>query len=145
MVAMIDWFLLRVLSRRVSNILTTVFCLDAVRKTIVPGMPRRKSSIPTKGVKSRAPTSLKDSRTMHQDQHGWQRSWRDNVLVERLWKSVKYEEEVYPKAYDSMSATKSSLRTYSSFYNTRRPHQSLDSKTPDAIYFGGLTQGRIAA
>jgi putative transposase len=51
--------------------------------------------------------------------------WRDNVFVERLWKSVKYE-EVYLKAYDSVSAAKVSLGKHLTFYNTRRPHQSLD-------------------
>ncbi len=66
------------------------------------------------------------------------------MLVERLWKSVKYE-EVYLKAYDSVSAAKASLGTYLTFYNTRRPHQSLDGQTPDAIYFAGLPQERIAA
>lgn len=70
--------------------------------------------------------------------------WRDNVFVERLWKSVKYE-EVYLKAYDSVSAAKASLGSYLAFYNTRRPHQSLDGKTPDAIYFAGLPQEEIAA
>lgn len=65
-------------------------------------------------------------------------------FVERLWKSVKYE-EVYLKAYDSVSAAKASLGTYLAFYNTRRSHQSLDGKTPDAIYFAGLPQERIAA
>ena len=70
--------------------------------------------------------------------------WRDNVFVERLWKSVKYE-EVYLKAYDSVSAAKAGLGTYLNFYNNRRPHQSLDGKTPDAIYFAGLPQESIAA
>lgn len=70
--------------------------------------------------------------------------WRDNVFVERLWKSIKYE-EVYLKAYDSVSIAKTRLGIYLNFYNTRRPHQSLDGKTPDAIYFAGLPRERIAA
>ena len=59
---------------------------------------------------------------------------RDNVLGERLWKSIKYE-EVYLRAYDSVSATKADIARYVSFCNTRRPHASLDRQTPDAVYF----------
>jgi len=70
--------------------------------------------------------------------------WRDNVFVERLWRSVKYE-EVYLKAYDSVSAAKASLGIYFNFYNTHRPHQSLDGQTPDEIYFAGLPQEKLAA
>ena len=70
--------------------------------------------------------------------------WRDNVFVERLWKSVKYE-EVYLKAYDSVSNAKAHLGAYLNFFNTCRPHQSLDGKTPDTIYYAGLPHERIAA
>ena len=70
--------------------------------------------------------------------------WRDNVFVEWLWKSVKYE-EVYLKAYDSVSVAKANLGAYLNFFNTRRPHQSLDGKTPDTIDFAALPHARIAA
>gem|GEM_PF-2433170 len=63
--------------------------------------------------------------------------WRDNVLVERLWRSVKYE-EVYLRAYDSISAAHHGLEQYLTFYNRRRPHQALDGHTPDAVYFDNL-------
>ena len=70
--------------------------------------------------------------------------WRDNVFVERLWRTVKYE-EVNLKAYDTVSAAKASLGTFFDYYNRRRPHQSLDDETPDAIYFAGLPEkGRVA-
>lgn len=62
---------------------------------------------------------------------------RDNVFVERLWRSVKYE-VVYLKAYDSVSAARQGLAAYMDFYNCRRPHQSHDGRTPDMIYFGTL-------
>ena len=62
---------------------------------------------------------------------------RHNVFVERLWKTVKYE-EVYLKAYDSVADAKAHLATYLRFYNERRPHRSLDGQTPDAIYFAAL-------
>ena len=60
--------------------------------------------------------------------------WRDNVFVERLWRSVKYE-EVYLRAYDSVPEAKAYVGRYFDFYNGRRPHQSLDGQTPNAIYF----------
>jgi len=60
--------------------------------------------------------------------------WRDNVFIGRLWKSVKYE-EVYLRAYDSVSHAKASLSRYLTFYNQRRPHTALDRLTPDQVYF----------
>ena len=60
--------------------------------------------------------------------------WVDNVFVERLWRSVKYE-EVYLKAYDSIGAARESLGRYFTFYNTKRRHQSLDRRTPDSVYY----------
>ena len=62
-------------------------------------------------------------------------AWRDNVFVERIWKSVKYA-EVYLRAYDSVGDARASLGRYIEFYNTRRPHSSLDRMTPDEAYFG---------
>ena len=61
-------------------------------------------------------------------------AWRDNVFVERLWKSVKYE-EVYLRAYDTVSHARASIGRYLDFYNGRRPHSSLGRKTPDQAYF----------
>jgi putative transposase len=61
-------------------------------------------------------------------------AWRDNVFVERLWRSVKYE-EVYLRAYDSVSEARASIGRYMTFYNGRRPHSSLDARTPDQAYF----------
>lgn len=70
--------------------------------------------------------------------------WRDNVFVERLWKSVKYE-EVYPKAFDTVAAARENLGTDPTFYNARRPHQSLDGKTRDPFYFADLPPMKITA
>jgi putative transposase len=69
--------------------------------------------------------------------------WRDNVLVERLWKSVKYE-EVYLRAYDTVSAARTQLARYFQFYNTRRPHTALDRRTPDDVYFTSLPLAQAA-
>jgi putative transposase len=70
-------------------------------------------------------------------------AWRDNVFVERLWRSVKYE-EVYLRAYESVSAARASIGRYLDFYNGRRPHASLDGTTPDKAYFTPLPL-RLAA
>ena len=69
-------------------------------------------------------------------------AWRDNVFVERLWKSVKYE-EVYLHAYDSVAAAKAGIGKYFPFYNRRRPHTALDRQTPDTVYFN--SQPLVAA
>ena len=66
-------------------------------------------------------------------------AWRDNVFVERLWRSVKYE-EVYLRAYDTVAQARASISRYLDFYNTRRPHSSLDRRTPDQAYFTRLPQ-----
>lgn len=70
-------------------------------------------------------------------------AWRDNVFVERLWRTVKYE-EVYLRAYDSVSEARASIARYLSFYNRGRPHSSLDERTPDEAYFGAQAMTRAA-
>jgi putative transposase len=70
-------------------------------------------------------------------------AWRDNVFVERLWRSVKYE-EVYLRAYEPVSDARASIGRYLDFYNGRRPHSSLDGATPDKAYFTPLPL-RLAA
>jgi putative transposase len=71
-------------------------------------------------------------------------SWRDNVVIERVWRSVKYE-EVYLKAYDSVSHARRSLDTYMIWYNQNRPHSSLQDQTPDEAYFAMLPATKSAA
>jgi putative transposase len=72
-------------------------------------------------------------------QHGRQGAWRDNVFVERLWRSVNYE-EAYLRAYDSLGEARASIGRYLGFYNRKRPHSSLDARTPDHAYFYRLPQ-----
>ena len=69
--------------------------------------------------------------------------WLDNVFIERLWRSVKHE-EVYLKAYDSVSVARELLGRYFAFYNSRRPHSSLDRVTPDQFYFRSLPMHQAA-
>jgi putative transposase len=70
--------------------------------------------------------------------------WLDNVFVERLWRSVKYE-DVYLKAYNSIAEARHGLMEYFEFYNRRRRHQSLDRRTPDDVYWSTLPQVEVAA
>ena len=125
LIAVLDWHSRRVLSWRVSNTMTTDFCLDAVREAIVRyGVPEIFNTDQGSQFTSSEFTGLLKEHGIQISMDG-KGCWRDNVFVERLWKSVKYE-EVYLKAYDSVSAAKVSLGKYLTFYNTRRPHQSLD-------------------
>ena len=71
-------------------------------------------------------------------------AWRDNVFVERLWRSIKYE-EVYLHAYKSVPEARAGIGRYLRFYNTRRPHSSLDRQTPDQAYFNALMPIKAAA
>ena len=144
LIAVIDWYSRKVLSWRLSNTLTTDFCLDAVREAITRyGRPEIFNTDQGSQFTSYEFTQLLKDNEIRISMDG-KGCWRDNVFVERLWKSVKYE-EVYLKAYDSVSAAKANLEVYLNFFNTRRPHQSLDGKTPDTIYYTGLPHERIAA
>lgn len=69
--------------------------------------------------------------------------WRDNVFVERLWRTIKYE-EVYLRAYESVSDARASLDPYLRFYNAGRSHSSLDRRTPDQAYFGEVPLSQAA-
>ena len=144
LVALLDWHSRRVLSWRLSNTLTPDFCLDAVREAIARyGTPDIFNTDQGSQFTSTDFTDLLKEHGIAISMDG-KGCWRDNVFVERLWRSVKYE-EVYLRAYDSVSEAKARLGTYLAFYNARRPHQSLDGATPDEIYFGCLAQERIAA
>ena len=141
--AVMDWYSRRVLSWRVSVSMDTSFCLDAVEEAVARfGAPRIFNTDQGSQFTSEAFTGLLK-------QHGIQISmdgkgcWRDNVFIERLWKSVKYE-EVYLRAYDSVSHARQSIGRYLDLYNARRPHTALDRKTPDQVYFASLPQPKAA-
>jgi putative transposase len=141
--AIVDWFSRRVLSWRVSITMETAFCLDALEEAMaLHGKPEIFNTDQGSQFTSVAFTGvLKDAGiAISMDGKG---SWRDNVFVERLWRSIKYE-EVYLKAYDSVSEARASIGRYIGFYNSRRPHSSLDRQTPDQAYFNGLAQGMAA-
>jgi putative transposase len=132
--AVVDWFTRRVLAWRVSITMEADFCIEAVEEALAKnGKPKifntdqgsQFTSLPFTGL------LLKHGIAISMDGRG---AWRDNVFVERLWRSVKYE-EVYLRAYDSVAEARASIGRYMTFYNGRRPHSSLDARTPDQAYF----------
>ena len=143
LVAVIDWHTRRVLSHRVSITMEADFCIEALEEAMAKyGKPEIFNTDQGSQFTSEAFTRvlIDNAIAISMDGKG---AWRDNVFVERLWKSVKYE-EVYLRAYDSVADARASLQKYLSFYNERRPHSSLDRKTPDEAYFDRLPQ-RAAA
>jgi putative transposase len=144
LVAVLDWYSRKVLSWRVSNTLTTDFCLDAVREAIARyGQPTIFNTDQGSQFTSTEFVGLLKDHGIRISMDG-KGCWRDNIFVERLWKSVKYE-EVYLHAYDGVPQAKAGLATYFAFYNGRRPHRSFGGMTPDRTYFDNLPQIRTAA
>ena len=134
LVAVVDWFSRRVLSHRVSITMEASFCIEALEEAIGKhGAPEIFNSDQGSQFTSEAFTGVLLDRKIAISMDG-KGSWRDNVFVERLWKSVKYE-EVYLNAYDTVAEARASLGRYLDFYNRQRPHSSLDRKTPDEAYF----------
>ena len=141
--AVVDWFSRRVLAWRLSITLEMKFCLEAVNEALARhGKPEIFNTDQGSQFTSVAFTGmlLDQKIAISMDGRG---AWRDNVIVERLWRSVKYE-EVYLRAYDSVSDARASLGRYLNFYNTRRPHSSMGARTPEQAYLDHLPQ-RVAA
>ena len=132
--AVLDWASRRVLAWRVSNSLAADSCVEALEEAIHRyGVPEIMNTDQGSQFTGSAFIGLLDSHGIRISMDG-KGCWRDNVFVERLWKSIKYE-EIYLHAYDSVSQARTGIARYLAFYNTRRPHQSLDGQTPDTIYF----------
>jgi putative transposase len=135
--AVLDWATRRVLAWRLSVSMNTDFCIEAVAEAIAKfGKPEIFNTDQGSQFTSAEFTGLlkHDNIAISMDGKG---AWRDNVFVERLWKTIKYE-EVYLHAYDTVSDARAGLTRYIEFYNRRRPHRALDGMTPDAVYFDSL-------
>ena len=142
--AVVDWFSRRVLAWRLSITLEVEFCLDAVEGALARhGRPEIFNTDQGSQFTSAAFTGLllENAIAISMDGRG---AWRDNVFVERLWRSVKYE-EVYLRAYDSVGQARASLGRHLDFYNRKRPHSSLDARTPEKAHFDHLPQRAAAA
>lgn len=130
----LDWFSRRVLSWRVSITMEASFCIATLEEALARhGKPEIVNTDQGSQFTCAAFTGVlaKNEIRISMDGKG---AWRDNVFVERLWRTVKYE-EVYLRAYDSVSDARASLGRYLDLYNRRRPHSSLDGRTPDQAYF----------
>jgi putative transposase len=138
LVAVIDWFTRKVLAWRLSITMDAAFCIEAVEEALARyGKPEIFNSDQGSQFTSHDFTKvlLEQKIKISMDGKG---AWRDNVFVERLWRSVKYE-EIYLKAYDSVREARSSIGKYLAFYNQKRPHSSLDDRTPDEVYSTPMT------
>jgi putative transposase len=135
--AVLDWWSRRVLSWRVSITMEVDFCLEAVEEALAKyGKPDVFNTDQGSQFTSAAFTGLLRDNAIAVSMDG-KGAWRDNVFVERLWRSVKYE-EVYLKAYASVGEARASLGQYLAFYNGKRPHSRHGGLTPDRAYFDNL-------
>jgi len=143
LVAIMDWHTRRVLAWRLSNTMDTTFCVDALNEAIERfGCPEIFNTDQGAQFTAEAFTSVLKSHEITISMDGKGR-WVDNVFIERLWRSVKYE-DVYLKAYESPRTLERGLDQYFRFYNARRRHTARGRRTPDAAYFGGLDAPRAA-
>ena len=142
--AVLDWFTRRVLAWRVSITLEADFCIEAVEEALARhGTPEIFNSDQGSQFTSTDFIAVLAARKIKISMDG-KGAWLDNVFVERLWRTIKYE-EVYLHAYVGVSEARASIGRYLSFYNSRRPHSSLDGKTPDQAYFKTLMPEAAAA
>ena len=134
LVAIMDWHSRRVLSWRASNTLDTDFCIEALEEALQHfGAPEIFNTDQGAQFTSKAFTGVLSDHGIAISMDGKGR-WVDNVFVERLWRSVKYE-DVYMRAYETPAQLRAGLAQYFDFYNARRRHSALDRRTPDAVYF----------
>ncbi len=143
LMAIMDWASRKVLAWRLSNTLDASFCTEALEEAL------RKYAVPEifntdqgSQFTSDAFIGILESHEIAISMDGKGR-WLDNVFIERLWRSVKYE-DVYLKAYSSITEARQGLREYFEFYNLRRRHQSLDRRTPDDVYWRTLPKMQVA-
>jgi putative transposase len=142
--AVVDWFSRRVLAWRVSITLEVDFCLEVVEEALARhGKPKIFNTDQGSQFTSTDFTGLlrENKIAISMDGRG---AWRDNVFVERLWRSVKYE-EVYLRAYGTVAEARRLIGQYLDFFNHKRPHSSLGARTPDHVYFGSLPPSAAVA
>jgi putative transposase len=134
LIAIIDWYSRCVLVWRLSNTMDTDFCTSALEEALRKGRPDIFNTDQGSQFTSEAFTGLLKQRGIRISMDG-KGSYLDNIFVERLWRTVKYE-EVYLKAYQDGREAKASLGAYFHFYNNLRPHQSLGYRVPAEVYAG---------
>jgi putative transposase len=141
--AVMDWFARRILAWRLSNTMEAEFCVEVLEDALAKhGRPEIFNSDQGSQFSGTAFTGvlIKNEIAISMDGKG---AWRDNVFVERFWRSIKYE-EVYLRAYEDVPEARQSIGRYLDFYNGRRPHTALDRRTPDQAYFNPLPLRTVA-
>jgi putative transposase len=134
LVAVMDWHSRKVSSWRLSNTMDEDFCVEALEATIAGyGVPEIFNTDQGSQFAGTALTGVLKREEIQISMDGRGR-WMDSVLIERVWRSLKYEED-YLKAYDNGRQTRAGLRAYFDFYNAKRNHHSLDRQTSDQVYF----------
>jgi len=143
LMAIMDWASRKVLAWRLSNTLDASFCTEALEEAIRKyGVPEIFNTDQGSQFTSDAFIGILKRHEIAISMDGKGR-WLDNVFIERLWRSVKYE-DVYLKAYGSLTEVRQGLREYFEFYNLHRRHQSLDRRTPDDVYWSTLPKMEVA-
>ena len=133
LVVIMDWYSRKVLSWRLSNTLDSDFCVEALHEAIdLYGTPEIFNTDQGSQFTSQDFTDVLKSHNIDISMDGKGR-WLDNVFVERLWRSLKYE-EVYLKAYENVNDARHSISAWFQFYNTQRRHQALKRQTPDTVF-----------
>ncbi len=139
LVAVMDWHSRKVLSWHLSNTMDTRFCIEALEEAIERyGAPEIFNTDQGSQFTSEAFTGKLKENGIQISMDGKGR-WVDNVFVERLWRSVKYE-EVYLKAYETPKQAETEIGNYFQFYNEKRRHQGLEKQTPDGVYYRDLDE-----
>ena len=137
LVAVVDWFSRKVLAWRLSITMDVGFCIETVEEAMARfGKPEIFNTDQGSQFTSRAFTTMLIGNGVAISMDG-KGAWRDNVFIERLWRSLKHE-EVYLHAYASVTEARTSIGRYLDFYNRRRPHQGLAGQTPDQAYIIAL-------
>ena len=134
LVAILDWFSRYVIAWALSNSLESHFCVHTLQEALRQGKPTFFNTDQGSPFTAEAFTRVLKDADIRISMDGRGRCF-DNIFVERLWRSVKYE-DIYPKAYDSVAALTAGLGDYFPLYNYERPHQSLDYRMPAEVYFG---------
>ena len=144
LVAIMDWASRKILSWRLSNTQDAGFCVDALEEAIARfGTPEIFNTDQGSQFTSDSFIQALSCRDIKISMDG-KGSWKDNVFIERFWKTVKYE-EVYLKGYESLTEARKELKGYMEFYNQERRHQGLDSRTPDEVYWSTVPEVQVAA
>lgn len=131
--AIIDWFSRYVIAWELSNMLDADFCKEALERSLSVKKPKIFNTDQGVQFTSICFTEMLEKNGISISMDGKGRAL-DNIFIERLWRSVKYE-DIYPKGYDNLKAVKNGLTAYFKFYNENRPHQGLGYRTPAEVYF----------